>query len=103
MKVSELIEEIVEAATVIFGISAHPNDNIDVGIHYSPNAWQVWLQRPTQRQLNCGEIPIELCHTVKIYEYNCELYCVGETLMEALHTLLDLVYMAADSGVELTA
>jgi hypothetical protein len=95
MKVSELIQEIVEAAESKFGVSDHNNDCISVDIYVSPYEWQVSLARPTQRQLDSGEIVTELDYTIKCWEAKYNFHSHGETLMQALYALLEKVLDAS--------
>lgn len=96
MKVSKLIEEIVTAAELQFGVSGHYNDCYEVSITFAPqvNLWQASLIRPTQRQLDSGEV--DLCATTKQYEYLTSFYTSGPTLVEVLVDLKNKVDVACD-------
>ena len=93
MKVSELVQDIVSEAELKFGHSEHCNDCINVGIYYSPEGtWQVWLDRPTQRQLDNGEV--SEANTIKVSEYRCEFFQQAQDLVTALLQLQEAVDMA---------
>ncbi len=101
MKVSELMEEIIEVAEEKFGVSEHINDGIVVNVFYhAANAdsdagedyvWSVALSRPTQNQLDRGETECEYIHTVKLEETRIDFHSNGKSLMVALRHLLDQV------------
>jgi hypothetical protein len=95
MKVSELIQEIVETAECKFGIGNHENDCISVFIYPAfnewTNEWQVCLSRPTQRQLDSGEVKVADNNTIKISEDRCGCHASAETLMGALYALFENV------------
>lgn len=95
MKVSELIASIVETAELKFGHSEHMNDTINVGIYYSTDfTWQAYLERPTQVQLDMGEInPL----TAKRWEANTAFFTENHrTLVDALLALQDQVGQASE-------
>jgi hypothetical protein len=93
MKISTLIQDIVRTAEEKFGVSDHFNDVISVGIYAADDTWQVWLTRPTQSQLDRGEIR---ANTGKLYEENMSFHVEQKTLLEALLALHDFVYDADD-------
>jgi hypothetical protein len=95
MKISALIQDIVRTAEDKFGVSNHLNDVISVGIYAAnDNTWQVWLDRPTQNQMDKGEV--ERSHTSKLQEMRTSFNVERETLLEALLALHYFVYDADD-------
>ena len=85
-KVSKLMQEIIRLAEDKFGVSKHDNDIINITIDSAPGFnWQLSLVRPSQRQLDFGEVTnSESC---KLAEYRTAFYVVAPTLVEALHQL----------------
>lgn len=96
MKVSKVMDEICEVADFKFGLNGHKNDAVSVGIYSDGVEWQLWLQRPTQRQLDNGEIKISMLHTVKQYEYLTGFFVMAPSLTEALHELRARVINASE-------
>lgn len=91
MKLSELIKDVVWLAEEEFGTTDHINDNITIGMHVGryegPDQYQVWLERPTLKQLWSGEV-LET-ETIKQYESLVALFTKGDTLLSALLDLKD--------------
>ena len=54
--------------------------------------WQVWLERPSQNQLDRGEIQEGKEHTTKLCENRIAFYTTDITLMGALLQLQDCFY-----------
>lgn len=67
MKVSERIQVIVEQAEAYFGVSEHINDTISVDCYVTSEGWQIALNRPTQRELERGEVVDHTCKTVEAH------------------------------------
>ena len=99
MKVSELMEEIIEVATEKFGVSGHINDGITINVGYQADnadinenwVWGASLSRPTQNQLDRGETECEYVHTIKLNESRIGFFACSSTLVEALRDLLEQV------------
>ena len=91
MKVSELIAEIIVEAEAKYGISNHNNDGIHVGIFYAADTWQVWISRPTQNQLDRGEVPTSDINTVKVSEEEVRFMSKDTNLVRALLQLREAV------------
>ena len=101
MKVSTLMRDIVDEAESYFGVSDHTNDCISVGIYLVPDdTWQAWLERPTQNQLDCGEV--DRFETVKTFENSITCYVEDQpTLVDALLALQSKLRSSLDWGVYL--
>ncbi len=97
MKVSELIQDIINTVDEKFGYSDHINDCPAVSI--TPNGdgtWVVCLERPTQRGLDSGQVPHNLCHTIKVWEMRYAFWTEADTLVQALLALQDKVEAAEE-------
>ena len=98
MKISKLIEEITNLAEVKFGISVHGNDGITVAIDYIitfyDSYWQVCLERPSQRQLDCGEVNRGIF--TKKWETCRAFHIKAKTLLEALNNLHDEIIITTE-------
>ena len=98
MFISELMQDIINAAEDKFGFQPHTNDGISIDIFYDRQksgeygAWQVRLVRPTKRTLNNGVI--EDIGSCKITEDNLAFYTEGSTLKQALRDLQQKVWDA---------
>jgi hypothetical protein len=86
MKVSDLIQEIVKLAEDKFGVSKHGNDVISVYINSQPGwNWEVGLERPSQRQLDSGEV--DDVESIKLWEVRNAFDTEHKTLVGALKLL----------------
>jgi hypothetical protein len=95
MKISSLIKDIVVEAEEKFGYSEHNNDCISLVV--SPTAYGTWcanLERPTQRQMDRGEVEGVHMHTVKLWEATLGFHSEADTLLQAL---LDLHQKVEDA------
>lgn len=105
MKISNLIAEIVQTATDIFGRNTdHANDTINVSIDYrflysdgspvdvndSPD-WFVQLIRHSQNELDRGEVFCDDEGGVNLVEDELGFHATGPRLLTALLDLLDQV------------
>ena len=88
MKISQLIKNIVADADAEYGHSNHINDCISINIFYSlcnGGEFQVCLSRPSQRQLDGGEV--DDLSSIKKTENDVWLHTKAPTLLEALTEL----------------
>jgi hypothetical protein len=89
MRISELIQEIVDAAEDKFGYEDDSNDGFTVEIVPHDDAegypWQATLLRPSARQLSYGVI--EDVSTIKNYECELSFHTTGSTLLGVLKEL----------------
>lgn len=101
MKISEIIKAIIVDANARFGTPVvnsnyHNNDCINVAIYNTESGtWQVWLTRPSQAQLDRGEVLTTKIHTVKLSEDLTAFFTEKDSLREALLDLQDFVDQAA--------
>lgn len=93
MKVSKLMQEIISLAEDKFGVSDHLNDVISISTNSMPGSlWSVNLQRPSQAQLDNGEI-----ENIDSVRYNCDrvgFYTEHDCLVGALVELERKVKLA---------
>lgn len=89
MKISELMKEIIQNANETFERSNHQNDAISIGTHFNGSEWEVWLERPSQNQLDRGEVIGEAVTTVKLWETKTAFYNADHNLKDALMYLQD--------------
>lgn len=82
MKVSKLVADIVKKSEEKFGVDDHRNDCISVGMSINSGVWFVWLERPTQDQLDRGEV--DRINSIKRYDTLVALTCQSSTLIDAL-------------------
>jgi hypothetical protein len=95
MKISQLIQDIIIDAESRFGTSDHNNDCINVAIyHTDAGTWQVWLTRPSQTQLDRGEVVTQKVHTSKVSEDLQAFWTEKDSLLDALLDLQDFVDQA---------
>lgn len=95
MKVSELVAEISEFAEGRFGRTNHLHDCISVGMYPAETGWQVFLERPTQAQLDRGEM--ENFSSVRVFESKISFYSeCHPSLVDALLHLRDRLENAYD-------
>lgn len=88
MRISDLMQDIIDAAEDKFGYEDHNNDGISIAIfhtHGNGGEWQVSLERPTLPQLENGQV--EDVSTIKTSDSHVGFYTEGTTLLVALREL----------------
>lgn len=94
MKISTLINEIVDEAEYKFCVSFHMCDTISVRIYVNPDEeWQVSLIKPTKNQLDRGEF---IAGTLRVADLETRFYTTGTDLLETLKELRQKVEDAED-------
>ena len=98
MKVSTLIENIIATAEDKFGYTQHNLDCISVYTYVNPgnNNWQVGLMRPSEGQLDSGDIPTDKAYTIKQSDNLFAFLIERDTLLGALLALQESVEEASD-------
>lgn len=96
MEIPDLIKEIVKTAESNIDIDPnHTDDAISVGIYFdsSANEFQVWIERPTQKQLAERELSFEEAFGNKpiTTEVSSRFMTINRDLYGALFILLDKV------------
>jgi len=102
MKISQLMNDVIRTAEAKFPSSGHINDVITFSIYPMEDlyeeevdwVWQVSLARPTQRDLDNGEIELTHLHTVKVEEVQVGFHAHNATLLGAILDIQEQVNCA---------
>jgi hypothetical protein len=98
MKISTLIQDIVQSAEDKFGFSDHINDCISIEIYFNGETWMVSLMRPSQRSLDLGEV--DNLVSVKLVEECVAFHVENTSFLQALLELQHQVDIAGNYDFE---